>query len=48
MQTSPKYLISQRTKKLIDNLLLGKFSLAEIVKLTGVSEQWLQTYVNAK
>ena len=40
--------ISQRTKVLIEKLLLGKFTLAEIAKVTGISAQWLQTYVNAR
>ena len=40
--------VSQQTKVLIEKLLLGKFTLAEIAKVTGISEQWLQTYVNAK
>ena len=40
--------VSQRTKVLIEKLLLGKFTLAEVAKITGISEQWLQTYVNAK
>ena len=40
--------VSQRTKVLIEKLLRGKFTLAEIAKVTGISEQWLQTYVNAK
>ena len=40
--------VSQRTKVLIEKLLLGKFTLAQIAKITGISEQWLQTYVNAK
>ncbi len=40
--------ISSRTKVLIGKLLLGKFTLAEIAKITGISEQWLQAYVNAK
>lgn len=39
--------ISQRTKILIDKLLLGRFTLAEIAKITGISEQWLQSYFNA-
>lgn len=38
--------ISQRTKILIDKLLLGRFTLAEIAKITGISEQWLQSYLN--
>lgn len=40
--------ITKKTKDLIDKLLLGKFSFAEIAKIVGVSEQWLQTYVNLK
>ena len=40
--------VSPRTKILIDKLVLGKFTLAEIAKVTGISAQWLQTYVNAK
>jgi len=40
--------ISQRTKVLIDKLLLGRFTLVEIAKVTGISEQWLQNYVNTK
>lgn len=41
-------IISQKTKDLIEKLLLGKFSLPEISKVTGMSEQWLQNYVSAK
>ncbi len=40
--------ISLRTKVLIEKLLLGKFTLTEVAKITGISEQWLQAYVNAK
>lgn len=40
--------ISQKTAVLIDKLLLGKLTLAEIAKVTGIPEQWLQNYVNAK
>lgn len=39
-------IISQRTRKLIEKLLFGKLSLAEIAKVTGVSEKWLRSYVN--
>ena len=41
-------LISQSTKDLIDLLLLEIISLAGIARVTGVSELWLQKYVNAK
>jgi len=36
------------TRALIDRLLLERISLAGIVRVTGVSSQWLQNYVNAK
>ena len=39
--------ISQPTKILIDKLLLGMFTLAEIAMVTGISEQWLQNFVSA-
>jgi hypothetical protein len=39
--------ISQRTKVLIEKLLLGRFTLAQVAKITGISEQWLQAYVDA-
>ena len=34
--------------KLIDKLLLERCSLAAIARVTGVSERWLQMYVNQK
>jgi transposase-like protein len=40
--------ISAETKALIDKLLLERVSLAGIVRVTRVSAQWLQDYVNAK
>jgi insertion element IS1 protein InsB len=40
--------ISQQTRNLIDKLLLGKLTIAEISKVTGISEQCLQNYVNTK
>jgi predicted DNA-binding protein YlxM (UPF0122 family) len=48
MQKFQKPVLTQRTQDLIDKLLLGKFSLPEIAKITGISEQWLHSYVNAK
>ena len=41
-------IISQDTKDLIDKLLLKKVPLAGIARVTGVSECWLQNYVNKK
>ena len=40
--------ISQETKEMIDKLLLERISLAGIARVTGVSEAWLQNYVNRK
>lgn len=48
VQNPTKKVISQDTRDLIDKLLLERLSLAGITRVTGVSEQWLQTYVNAK
>lgn len=47
MQTIQNQKISGRTQVLIDKLLLGRFTLAEIAMITGISEQLLQTYINA-
>jgi len=38
--------IARETKELIDKLLLEKLPLAGIARVTGVSERWLQNYVN--
>jgi insertion element IS1 protein InsB len=40
--------ISDDIKELIDHLLLERISLAGIARVVGVSESWLQEYVNAK
>jgi insertion element IS1 protein InsB len=40
--------VSQEQKNLIDKLLLEKISLAGIARVVGVSERWLQNYVNDK
>lgn len=40
--------ISDKVKALIDRLLLERISLAGIARVTGVSERWLQSYVNRK
>lgn len=39
--------ISQKTKNLIEKLVLGKLSLTEIAKITGISEELLLSYVKA-
>lgn len=38
---------SQATRELVDKLLLERLSLAAIVRVTGLSERWLQYYANA-
>ena len=40
--------MAQSTRDLIDKLLLERWSLAAIVRITGISECWLQSYVNQK
>ena len=40
--------ISSETKDLIDRLLLEKISWAGLARSTGVSQKWLQDYVNNK
>lgn len=45
MQNFHTQSISQQTKVLIDKLLGGKFTLIEIAKVTGISEQLLHSYV---
>ena len=40
--------VEEETRKLIDRLLLEKISLAGICRATGVSQRWLQYYVNKK
>lgn len=40
--------ISHSTKDYIDKMLLERIPLAGICRVTGVSEKWLQDYVNAK
>ena len=45
----PQYrLISSATWDLVDKLLLEKIPLAGISRVTGISEPWLQKYVNEK
>jgi hypothetical protein len=48
MKKSQDQLISGRTQELIDKLVLGKLSLPEIARVTGISEQWLHSYVTVK
>ena len=43
-----KKVIDQATRELIDRLLLERISMAGIARAVGVSETWLQQYVNQK
>jgi transposase-like protein len=40
--------ISQETWTLVDKLLLEKIPIAGISRVTGISEVWLQNYINRK
>lgn len=40
--------VSSEQKRIIDKLLLEKISLAGIARVVGVSERWLQSYINDK
>ncbi len=48
VQAPQNKIIDQATKTLIDKLLLEKIPLAGIARVAGVSEPWLQSYVNKK
>lgn len=48
MHNSQERGISRRTQELIERLLVEKFSLVEIVKITGLSEQFLQDYIQER
>ncbi len=48
VENPAKKQVSAATKDLIDKLLLERVPLAGIARVTGVSERWLQTYVNKK
>ena len=48
VQDPQNKIISDKTKALIDKLLLEKIPLAGIARVADVSEVWLQSYVNEK
>jgi transposase-like protein len=48
VQDPQNKIIDPATKTLIDELLLEKIPLAGIARVVGVSEPWLQRYVNEK
>lgn len=43
-----KKVISKETWVLVDRLLLEKLPIAGIARVSGISETWLQIYVNQK
>ena len=47
MEKKAEEAISQQTKDLIGKLLLGRFSVAEIAKITDISEEWIQNHINS-
>ncbi|NBD14566.1 MAG: hypothetical protein GVY04_00015 [Cyanobacteria bacterium] len=48
VNNSSRQPISQETRDWIDKLLKERLSLAVIARVSGVSERWLQHYVNQK
>lgn len=48
MENPTRQPIDEATRNLIDKLLLERLALAAIARVTGVSERWLQMYVNQK
>jgi len=48
VQDPQNKIIDSTTKTLIDKLLLERIPLAGIARVAGVSEPWLQHYVNEK
>ncbi len=48
VQNPQNKIIDEATKTLIDKLLLEKIPASGIARVAGVSEPWLQSYVNRK
>jgi len=48
VENPTKKIISQGTWDLVDKLLLEKIPIAGISRVTGISEPWLQKYINNK
>ena len=48
VENPQKKIISQMTWDLVDKLLLEKIPIAGISRVTGISEPWLQNYINEK
>lgn len=48
VENPTKKIISQETWDLVDKLLLEKIPIAGISRVTGISEPWIQKYINNK
>ena len=48
VENPTKKIISQETWDLVDKLLLEKIPIAGISRVSGISEPWLQKYINNK
>jgi transposase-like protein len=48
VETPTRQPVALETRTLIDKLLKERLPLAAIARVTGVSERWLQMYVNQK
>ena len=48
VENPTKKIIPQETWDLVDKLLLEKIPIAGISRVTGISEPWLQKYINNK
>ena len=48
VENPTKKIISQETWDIVDKLLLEKIPIAGISRVTGISETWLQQYINNK
>ena len=48
MQNPTNRPVSEESKKLIDKLLLERLAIAAISRVTGISETWIQGYINQK
>jgi len=48
VENPTKKIISEETWGLVEKLLLEKIPIADISRVTGISEPWLQRYINDK
>ena len=48
VENPTKKIIPQETWDLVDKLLLEKIPIAGISRVTGISEPWIQKYINNK